>query len=1413
MKKNLLALTHVLSTPLRRHSLVAAGMLTAFAVAPATATIAVTNGSFGTTNQNAVTVHNGGWYESTTTTAWVEGSWSNGNTTSFPNGMICLFDGAAANGYIYQSLGTLSAADIAQGTLRISSDFSEKSDDITVNGTFDVYAGNMASPAHGTDIASAGLTNVFSKTMTPTDQGLTAASGNNAKQTKVVGDVNISGLAVGTQLWIRVGRPSSGAGDFIVDNVTATMVNTPLSWDINGNTAGAGGATPSGIWDGSTANWTGSSDGASATTVWTDGKAASFSAGTDATGSYTVTVSGTRSAISLASEEGTVLLTAGEIALTAPAGISAATGSQLRIESVLSGSAGLTTSGTGTSILAGANTYSGTTTLGGTVKLDGGAAIPDGSPVVGQAGATATLLASETIGDLSGTGTIALGGQTLRVGTATATSTFSGGFGGAGTWIKQGSGILVLSGQSSFTGAVNVNEGTLSAQGPAADGIFPSATSVTINNGGTLASGSNGLFGYNNHPVPVTVNAGGTLTVNGGTAGGPNMFGNLTLAGGTVAENNSIHGTYGSYNFGGATIIATGATTSTLSARDFQLRNSAHTVQVDAGSTLNVTGYFTGLAHAGGKTLNKTGAGKMIMASATASSHGPTNVNEGTLQLTGVHGTGKITVAAGATLSGDGVTNGVVEVQTDGTLTLADNVIDDLTLNSSVTLAGTTALEITKTGGATATDQILVLSGVTYGGTLTVTNITSDSSTLALGDSFKLFDAFSYGGGFSTFNLPALPVGLSWDKSSLTTTGTITVVNNVSTPVFTPPGGGYAGAQSVTISSDSGSTIYYTVDGSNPGPSSPSGPSPVSGIIVPTNSAKTIKAYAVKAGQGNSPVTTAQYTTVTTPTWTETFGGNWSDAETANWLSGVVANGAGVTADFSTLTLESDTNVSLLDARTIGHLRFGDVGDTYQWVLDGSELNLAGASPSITVNNQRTNITAPLGGVSGLRKEGAGTLRLTTNESYTGNTVVNGGTLELAGGGAAFTSSTLQGSITVNSGATCSLASATALGWGGGVTDIYLNGGELTGTAAGTVGVSYHLTGGTISATGSIKMGVLTGFPNVTLSSSASATTSVISAGSIALDPTFGQNSLAVSVAQGTTSSGIDLQINAPISGAYTLAKSGAGNLVLTGSNTYSGATAVNEGTLTVNGSVASATNVNGNAILAGTGNAAGGATIAATAFVAPGGASTGELHSGATSVNGTYQCQLDGAASDRLTITGNLSFGAGSTIACSTLAGGATEASYIIASYTGTLTGTPQVSGMPSGYSLDLATPNQIRIVTASSYSSWAAANAGGQGIDQDFDQDGVPNGIEYFMGETGSGSTAHPALITGKTATWTKGASYSGTYGVNYWIETSPTLNAGSWTVVPGSDPNLINGSPLQYTLPAGPAKAFTRLVVTGP
>ena len=88
-------------------------------------------------------------------------------------------------------------------------------------------------------------------------------------------------------------------------------------WDVNGSTAGAGGATPLGTWDAGAANWTSDPAGASATTTWADGNTAIFSAGNDATGAYTVTVSGAVAPNRINFKDGVPTFTGGTINLGA----------------------------------------------------------------------------------------------------------------------------------------------------------------------------------------------------------------------------------------------------------------------------------------------------------------------------------------------------------------------------------------------------------------------------------------------------------------------------------------------------------------------------------------------------------------------------------------------------------------------------------------------------------------------------------------------------------------------------------------------------------------------------------------------------------------------------------------------------------------------------------------------------------------------------------------------------------------------------------------------------------------------------------------------------------------------------------------------------------------------------------------
>jgi hypothetical protein len=126
--------------------------------------------------------------------------------------------------------------------------------------------------------------------------------------------------------------------------------------------------------------------------------------------------------------------------------------------------------------------------------------------------------------------------------------------------------------------------------------------------------------------------------------------------------------------------------------------------------------------------------------------------------------------------------------------------------------------------------------------------------------------------------------------------------------------------------------------------------------------------------------------------------------------------------------------------------------------------------------------------------------------------------------------------------------------------------------------------------------------------------------------------------------------------------------------------------------------------------------------------------------------------------------------------------------------------------------------ITNISGFSKWQSANATAQNIDLDHDTDGVPNGIEFFLG--GGTNTSGPTTLPGisknngvLSITWGKSATYSGIYGIDYWVETSNTLT-GVWTPETLGGNVTVSGNEVKYTYPTPLGiRKFTRLRVTGP
>ena len=99
------------------------------------------------------------------------------------------------------------------------------------------------------------------------------------------------------------------------------------------------------------------------------------------------------------------------------------------------------------------------------------------------------------------------------------------------------------------------------------------------------------------------------------------------------------------------------------------------------------------------------------------------------------------TVVTNGTLAGIGSINGPMIVRPAGNLGAGDAgaTVGTFTINNNLTLQGNATLRIDKTGGSPVQDNVTVSGNITYGGILTVTNITSDATPLTTTNTFQLF--------------------------------------------------------------------------------------------------------------------------------------------------------------------------------------------------------------------------------------------------------------------------------------------------------------------------------------------------------------------------------------------------------------------------------------------------------------------------------------------------------------------------------------------------------------------------------------------------------------------------------------------------------------------------------------------------
>jgi autotransporter-associated beta strand protein len=571
------------------------------------------------------------------------------------------------------------------------------------------------------------------------------------------------------------------------------------------------------------------------------------------------------------------------------------------------------------------------------------------------------------------------------------------------------------------------------------------------------------------------------------------------------------------------------------------------------GNVLSVSGAsdttFSGVMSGAG-SLVKIGAAVFTLSGANTFSGGVT-LSEGSIQAgdNAALGTGTVSFSAGR-ISSDSATArtlanafamsgtlGLGEATNNGVLTLSGNVAlgaaTTLTVASAATLSGVVsgAYSLTKAGS----DE-LTLSGVnTFSGT---TNVDAGVLTLS--------------GGGALINSMAVTVGAS---------GTLKL------------------ASSEEIASLAGA-----------------GPVNLQGNVLSVSGAADTTFSGVMSGAGSLVKTGAA---VFTLSGANTFSGGVTLSDGAIQAGNNTALGTG-TVTFSAGRISSDSATARTLANEFamsGTLGLGDATNNGVLTLSG---NVAlGAATTLTVASAAT-LSGVVSGAYSLTKAGSDELNLSGVNTFSGPTNVDAGVLTLSGGSALINSM----AVTVNAGGTLKLASSEEIASLAGAGAVNLQGNVLsvsgaadttfsgvmsgagslvkTGAAVFTLSGANTFSGGVTLSDGAIQAGnnAALGTGTVTFSagriSSDSATARTLAnefamSGTLGLGDATNNGALTLSgnvalgaattltVASAATLSGV-------VSGAYSLTKAGSDELTLSGVNTFSGATNVDAGVLTLSG-------------------------------------------------------------------------------------------------------------------------------------------------------------------------------------------------------------------------------------------------------
>ena len=309
--------------------------------------------------------------------------------------------------------------------------------------------------------------------------------------------------------------------------------------------------------------------------------------------------------------------------------------------------------------------------------------------------------------------------------------------------------------------------------------------------------------------------------------------------------------------------------------------------------------------------------------------------------------------------------------------------------------------------------------------------------------------------------------------------------------------------------------------------------------------------------------------------------------------SAIVMNGANLTyvgtgASATDRAIDMRASSIINNNSVSGAIQFTAAGVIQGGAASARTFTLAGTNTGLNTLGSVLGDSGSGSNITRLQKNGLGQWVVSGNNTYTGATVINQGTLVVSGSGALGGASGLttdEGNIWFTS------ANANA--------SLHF---ETVANLGPADQVRFRNTGGTIGNGGAL---VYIGTGNETVSKTLQCDSSIgirlesdSVGGSVTFDGSFSQSGRALFL--GGTGTGNNTLATALTTGS-SMTKRGTGTWVLSAANTYTGATAVESGTLLVNGSLGNTSGVSvaSGGVLGGSGSMA--ATISGAGLVSPG--------------------------------------------------------------------------------------------------------------------------------------------------------------------------------------------------------------------